>query len=50
MTTIPWRDRVAAVNSGLLTALFFLLPTQIAPAYVLTTVMLVLWLVEFAVM
>ena len=46
MTTIPWRDRVAAVNSGLLTALFFLLPTQIAPAYVLTTVMLVLWLVE----
>ncbi len=46
MTTIVWRDRLAAVNSGLLTALFFLVPTQIAPAYVLSGLMLVFWLIE----
>ncbi len=43
---IAWRDRLAAVNSGLLTALFFLIPTQITPAWVLTGLMLVFWLIE----
>jgi O-antigen ligase len=38
----PW----ATVNSALLAALFFLVPTQIAPAYVLTGLMLVFWLIE----
>ncbi len=46
MTTIVWRDRLAAINSGLLVALFFLVPTQIAPAWVLTGLMLVFWLIE----
>ncbi|OYT99599.1 MAG: hypothetical protein CFE40_07180 [Burkholderiales bacterium PBB1] len=38
----PW----ATINSALLVALFFLVPTQIAPAYVLTGLMLVFWLIE----
>ena len=46
MTTLIWRDRLAAINSGLLAALFFLVPTQIAPAWVLTGLMLVFWLIE----
>ena len=46
MTNTVWRDRLAAINSTLLGALFFLVPTQIAPAYVLTGLMLVFWLVE----
>ena len=37
---------MAAINSGLLAALFFLVPTQIAPAWVLTGLMLVFWLIE----
>jgi O-antigen ligase len=41
-----FRTRIPDINSWLLTALFFLIPTQIAPAYILTTVMLVLWLIE----
>lgn len=41
-----WRDRLVAVNSSLLMALFFLVPTQIAPAWILTGLMLVLWLIE----
>ena len=41
-----WRDRLATINSGLLVALFFLVPTQIAPAWVLTGLMLVFWLIE----
>ena len=46
MTSTVWRDRLAAINSALLAALFFLVPTQIAPAYVLTGLMLVCWLIE----
>lgn len=41
-----WRDRLTAVNSGLLVALFFLIPMQIAPVYILTGLMLVFWLIE----
>jgi O-antigen ligase len=40
------RARIPAINSALLAALFFLIPTQIAPAHVLSAVMLGLWLVE----
>lgn len=46
MSEAGWRDRIAATNSALLAALFFLLPTQIAPAYIVTAVMLLLWLAE----
>lgn len=46
MTTTMWRDRLTAVNSGLLAALFFLIPMQIAPAYILTGLMLMFWLIE----
>jgi len=41
-----FRARIADINSWLLTALFFLIPTQIAPAYILTALMLILWLLE----
>ena len=46
MSSLLRRDRIATLNSGLLTALFFLIPTQIAPAWILTGLMLVLWLIE----
>jgi O-antigen ligase len=46
MSHPTWRDRIPAINSSLLAALFFLIPTQIAPAYVLSALMLALWLVE----
>lgn len=46
MSTLLWRDRLVAINAGLLTALFFLIPTQVAPAWILTGLMLVLWLIE----
>lgn len=45
-STPAWRDRLAHVNSALLAALFFLIPTQIAAVHVLTAVILILWLVE----
>lgn len=44
--TPQWRDRLPLINSALLATLFFLIPTQIAPVYVLTAVMLILWLLE----
>ncbi len=46
MNIQTWRERIPAVNSALLVALFFLIPTQIAPAYVLSGVMLALWFFE----
>jgi len=46
MTSTVWRDRLAAINSAVLAALFFLVPTQVAPAYVLTGLMLMFWLIE----
>lgn len=39
-------DSIPQINSWLLTALFFLIPTQIAPAYILSAVMLLLWTIE----
>lgn len=39
-------DSIPQINSWLLTALFFLIPTQIAPAYILSAVMLLLWIFE----
>ena len=46
MSPQAWRERIPIVNSALLAALFFLVPTQVAPAYVLSAVMLALWVVE----
>ncbi|MFM9915728.1 MAG: O-antigen ligase family protein [Rhizobacter sp.] len=46
MNVRAWRERIPAVNSALLAALFFLVPTQIAPAYVLSAVMLALWVID----
>lgn len=40
------QQRIPAINSALLGMLFFLIPTQIAPAYVLSAVMLMLWAVD----
>src|SRR5690606_33941747 len=40
------RSRIPEINSWLLAAVFFCIPLQVAPAYVLTAAMLVLWLVD----
>jgi len=40
------RERIPLVNSWLLAAIFFCIPVQVAPAYVLSAAMLLLWLVE----
>lgn len=41
-----WQARIGSVNSALLALLFVLLPTQIAPAYVVSGLLLLCWLVE----
>lgn len=41
-----FRTRIPEINSWLLAATFFMIPIQIAPAYILTTFMLALWLIE----
>jgi len=41
-----WRERIPLINSWLLAAVFFCIPVQVAPAYVLSAVMLLLWVVE----
>lgn len=41
-----FRARIPEINSWLLAATFFMIPIQIAPAYIFTTFMLVLWLIE----
>jgi O-antigen ligase len=41
-----FRTRIPAINSWLLAAVFFTIPIQIAPAYIFTTLMLILWLLE----
>lgn len=46
MSLQAWRARIPAVNSALLAVLFFLIPTQVAPAYILSAVMLALWVVD----
>lgn len=40
------RGRIAPVNSWLLAAVFFCIPIQVAPAYLLSALMLALWIVE----
>ena len=46
MSLTQLRERIPLVNSWLLAAIFFCIPVQVAPAYVLSAVMLLLWLVE----
>lgn len=46
MSPASFRERIPGINSWLLAALFFLIPIKVAPAYVLTAVMLGLWIVE----
>ncbi|GMV00488.1 MAG: hypothetical protein AMXMBFR52_01440 [Burkholderiales bacterium] len=46
MSRAPWRERIALVNSWLLAAVFFCIPVQVAPAYLLTAAMLLLWMIE----
>lgn len=46
MSVQIWRAQIPAINSALLAALFFLIPTHIAPVYVLSAVMLLLWGLE----
>lgn len=40
------RERIPYVNSWLLAALFFMIPIQVAPAYILSSLMLLLWTIE----
>ncbi len=40
------RERIPAVNSWLLAATFFCIPIQVAPAYLLSALMLLLWVIE----
>ncbi len=46
MSPAQWRERIPLINSWLLAAVFFCIPVQVAPAYVLSAVMLLLWVVE----
>ncbi|MCZ7561388.1 MAG: O-antigen ligase family protein [Burkholderiaceae bacterium] len=46
MSLAQWRERIPLANSWLLAAVFFCIPVQVAPAHVLSAVMLLLWLVE----
>ena len=46
MSAAQLRSRIPEINSWLLAAVFFCIPLQVAPAYVLTAAMLVLWLVD----
>lgn len=41
-----FRDRIPLINSWLLASLFFTIPTHVAPAYILSAFILLLWLVE----
>lgn len=41
-----FRERIPYVNSWLLAALFFMIPIQVAPAYILSALMLLLWTIE----
>lgn len=41
-----FRERIPYVNSWLLAALFFMIPIQVAPAYILSALMLLLWMIE----
>ncbi|MBX3592475.1 MAG: O-antigen ligase family protein [Burkholderiaceae bacterium] len=46
MSLAQLRERIPLVNSWLLAAVFFCIPVQIAPAYVLSAAMLALWTIE----
>jgi len=46
VTLSQLRERIAPVNAWLLTAIFFFIPIQAAPAYLLSALLLVLWIVE----
>lgn len=46
MSFADLRARIPAINSWLLAGVFFCIPVQVAPAYILSALMLVLWIVE----
>ena len=46
MNLAQLRERIALANSWLLAAVFFCIPVQVAPAYVLSAAMLALWTIE----
>lgn len=46
MSAMSLRPHIPDINSWLLAALFFVVPTTIAPAYWLMLIILVLWLIE----
>ncbi|HRA77272.1 MAG TPA: O-antigen ligase family protein [Burkholderiaceae bacterium] len=46
MSLAQLRSRIPEINSWLLAAVFFCIPVQVAPAYLLTAAMLALWLIE----
>lgn len=46
MTFADFRARIPAINSWLLAGVFFMIPVTVAPAYWLTLVILILWLIE----
>ncbi|MBV5285651.1 MAG: O-antigen ligase family protein [Methyloversatilis discipulorum] len=46
MTFADFRTRIPAINSWLLAGVFFMIPVTVAPAYWLTVLILVLWLIE----
>ncbi|RPH66491.1 MAG: O-antigen ligase domain-containing protein, partial [Burkholderiales bacterium] len=46
MSLAQLRARIPLANSWLLAAVFFCIPIQVAPAYLLSAAMLALWIVE----
>ncbi|MFO1301863.1 MAG: O-antigen ligase family protein [Burkholderiaceae bacterium] len=46
MNLAQLRERIPLANSWLLAAVFFCIPVQVAPAYVLSAAMLLLWVIE----
>ncbi|MEI2783977.1 MAG: hypothetical protein V9H25_23245 [Candidatus Competibacter sp.] len=46
MTAVPRSDRIPQINSWLLAAIFFSIPTHVAPAYSLSLLLAVLWFAE----
>lgn len=46
MSLANFRARIPDINSWLLAFLFFTIPIQIAPAYIVSTLMIILWVIE----
>ncbi|MBP6095280.1 MAG: O-antigen ligase family protein [Methyloversatilis sp.] len=46
MNVTDFRDRIPAINSWLLAGVFFAIPLTVAPAYWLSALILILWLLE----